>query len=386
MKILEKSKRYLINTYAQYPIEIVKGRGSFVWDSNGKKYLDFYGGHAVCLLGHCFPPVVKAIAQQSQKLIFYSNIFTTAPAVLLAEKLTETLKPKSYQVYFTNSGSEANEAALKIARKHTGKKRIISFNNSFHGRGTTSLGVTGIESYHQYSPNLDAYTSFATLGDMQSVRAAWKPGTAAVICEPIQSIGGIIMATSAFYRALTKFCAQKNMLLIFDEVQTGLGRTGSFWFGESVRVFPDIITTAKGIAGGLPLAAVLVKKNISKTIKVGDHATTFGGGPVVCSAALATVESILQKGFLKSVASKDRTIRSKLSRHRLIARIRGKGLLLGIELRAPAPDLVKHCLKAGLIIATSMNKMVFRIMPPLTVTKSEIELFAKIFLQALSSL
>lgn len=384
MKLLAKSHHYLINTYTQHPLEIVRGKGSFVWDSAGKKYLDFYGGHAVCLLGHSPPQVVKAITSQAKKLIFYSNIFTTAPAVHLAERLALTLKPKPYQVYFTNSGSEANETALKIARKHTGKKHVISFKNSFHGRGIGPLGVTGIHSYHQYEPNIDAHTSFAEFGDMASVRAAWRSDTAAIICEAIQSIGGINMAPPEFYKELAKFCQEKNMLLIFDEVQTGLGRTGTFWFAQSVGVYPHIITTAKGIAGGLPLAAVLVKKRISTKIKVGDHATTFGGGPGVCAAGLATVSTILQKDFLNAVQEKEEKIRRGLGSHPLIGNIKGKGLLLGIEVKKPITHLVEKCLAQGLIIATSNDKNVFRIMPPLTVSKKEINLFLKLFIKVLS--
>lgn len=383
MKLLEKANHYLINTYVKFPIQLIKGKGSFVWDSAGKKYLDFYGGHAVCLFGHSPKQIIEAMYKQAKHLIFYSNVFNTAPAIELAEQLALTLKPKPYQVYFANSGSEANETALKIARKHTGKKHIISFKNSFHGRGISSLGVTGIDSYHQYSPNIDTYTSFADLGDISSVKAAWKPDTAAIICEPIQSIGGINMAKPEFYKTLAQFCTEKNMLLIFDEVQTGLGRTGTFWFAQNVGVFPHIITTAKGIAGGLPLAAVLVKKRISLKIKVGDHATTFGGGPVVCSAGLATLKTILKRGFLLSVKDKEDYIRKKLT-HPLIASIKGKGLLLGIEFIEPMPDLVKKCLEEGLIIATSYDNKVFRIMPPLTVTKSEINLFTKLFFKVLT--
>lgn len=384
MKLLEKADHYVINTYVKFPIQLVKGKGSFVWDSTGKKYLDFYGGHAVCLLGHSPKQVIEAMCKQAKNLIFYSNIFNTAPAIQLAEQLALTLKPKPYQVYFTNSGSEANETALKIARKHTGKKHIISFKNSFHGRGVSALGVTGIDSYHQYSPNIDTYTSFADLGDISSVKAVWKPDTAAIICEPIQSIGGINMAKPEFYKDLAQFCTEKNMLLIFDEVQTGLGRTGTFWFAQNADVFPHIITTAKGIAGGLPLAAVLVKKRISSKIKVGDHATTFGGGPVVCAAGLTTLKTILQPGFLPSVKEKEEYIREKLTPHPLIANIKGKGLLLGIEFIKPMPNLVEMCLEAGLIIATSYDKKVFRIMPPLIVTKSEIDLFIKLFFKVLS--
>ncbi|MFA5820560.1 MAG: acetylornithine/succinylornithine family transaminase [Candidatus Gracilibacteria bacterium] len=371
---------HLLKTYAQYPIKLVRGKGVFVWDDQGKKYLDFYGGHAVCLLGHCHPKIVTAIKNQASKLIFYSNVFQTAPAYLLAEKLAYTLEPEKYQIYFTNSGSEANETALKIARKHTGKKHIVSFKNSFHGRGLGPLAVTGIDSYHKFVPNLDEHTSFAEFGNIKSVESACNSDTAAVICEPIQSIGGINMADTDFYKDLANFCAKKDILLIFDEIQTGLGRTGKFWFAQHVNVSPDIITTAKGLAGGLPLSAVLVKESICSEIKVGDHATTFGGGPVPCAAAIATMDVLSQKGFLDDVTKKGMLIKEALINHPKIMRIRGKGLLLGIETDKQYPNLVGDCLKEGLIISEYSAGNVLRIMPPLVVKNSDIKSFAKIFL------
>ncbi len=373
----------LIQTYAQYPIEIVKGDGSSVWDSKSKKYLDFYGGHAVCLLGHCPPQVVKAIKEQSEKLIFYSNIFKTNPAIQLADKLAGTLK-EPYQVYFANSGSEANETALKIARKKTGKKHIIAFKNSFHGRSISALGVTGLSSYHQFEPNLDEYTCFADLGDMESIKKVYNKDVAAVICEPIQSIGGIKMAETKFYKKLAEFCEEKNILLIFDEVQTGLGRTGTFWFCQSVGVIPDVITTAKGIASGLPLSAVLVKEDIAKTIGVGEHATTFGGGLVVCAAGLATIKMLLENDF--EVEKKGEYLKKRLKSHPQINQIHGKGLLIGIEFKKPAQDLPKLCLKNGLIIGSSSIKNIIRIMPPLNVSWEELNQFLEIFTKSIKQL
>ncbi|MFH1720565.1 MAG: aminotransferase class III-fold pyridoxal phosphate-dependent enzyme [Patescibacteria group bacterium] len=375
MTISEKAKKYMIQTYAKYPIEIVKGNGSFVWDKNGKKYLDFYGGHAVSIVGHCPKKVISAIKKQSDELLFYSNIFYTKPTILLAEKLAKTLAPKKYQVYFTNSGSEANETAIKIARKYLNKKHVIAFKNSFHGRSITSLGVTGIDSYHQFSPNLDKHTSFAKLGDMESVKACLKKDTAAVICEPIQSIGGVQMAEKAFYQELEKFCKANGILLIFDEVQTGLGRIGTFWFAQKAGVNPDIITCAKGIASGLPIACVLVKDFVSKTIKTGEHATTFGGGPVVCCAALATLDIILEKGFLKSVKEKSGYLKSGLLKLPNVSDVFGAGFLLGVKFVKPVPDLVEKCLSEGVIIGNSGEKDVFRLLPPITVSKKEIDLF-----------
>lgn len=380
----KNSEDALIQTYTQYPIEMVKGIGSYVWDSSEKKYLDFYGGHAVAIIGHCPKPVLQAITQQCESLLFYSNIFHTKPAILLATKLVETLLPEKYQVYFTNSGSEANETALKIARKYTGKKHIVSFKNSFHGRSIAALGVTGINSYHQFSPNLDTYTPFAELGNIQSVDAAINHDTAAVICEPIQSVGGVKMAEKDFYKKLEILCKKKGILLIFDEVQTGLGRTGNFWFSKSMNVKTDIITTAKGLASGLPLSAVLVKNKISQTIKPGEHATTFGGGPVVCAAALATVSEILKKGFLEKVQENSSYLKSKLLSISHIQTVSGEGFLLGVHLKKSMPELIKQCLQKGLIIGGSCDASTIRLMPPLSVNKKEIDLFLEVFTSTLT--
>jgi acetylornithine/succinyldiaminopimelate/putrescine aminotransferase len=372
----------LIQTYAKFPIEIKRGKGSFVWDSNDKKYLDFYGGHAVCLLGHSPDSVVKAITKQCEELMFYSNIFDLKPSAELATQLSKTLLPAKYQIYFSNSGSEANETALKIARKLTGKNNIISFKNAFHGRGAYALSVTGIDSYHQFSPDFDDFTSFATLGDMDSVRNLADENTAAIICEPIQSIGGIKMAEKEFYQELAKFSQENNIVLIFDEIQTGLGRTGTFWFAEQLGIAPDIITSAKGIASGLPLSVVLVDEKIAKTIKVGEHATTFGGGPVVCAAGKATLDIILAEGFLSELQKNADYLRTELEKN---FEVFGAGFLLGIKTDKIGKDLVKKCLENNLIIGTSMEPNIIRIMPPINISREEIDQFLEIFTKQVKS-
>ena len=374
----------LLQTYAQFPITLIKGKGSFVWDKNNKKYLDFYGGHAVCLLGHCPSSIIKALAKQSRTLIFYSNIFKTLPAEKLAEELAATLLPKKYQVYFCNSGSEANETAIKIARKITGKTHLLSFHNSFHGRSITCLAATGISSYHQFKPDLLAYTSFATLGDLDSVKKNYNKDTAAIICEPIQSIGGAKNASIKFYQDLARFCHEKKILLIFDEVQAGLGRTGTFWYSQKLEVQPDIITTAKGLASGLPLGAVLVKKEISQKIKVGEQATTFGGGPIVCNVGLAVLKILTKPGFLNSVKSKSAYLKKELKKIPAVKNIHGEGLLLGVELENPPVDFVQKGLKAGIIFGSSHEKNIFRLIPPLTISYPEINLFLQTFTKLLA--
>ena len=385
MTTLEKAQQYCIQTYVKYPLELVRGEGRYVWDSEGKKYLDFYGGHAVCLMGHCVPEIIAAVEKQSRELMFYSNIFDTAPAADLAEKLAKTLLPAAYRVYFANSGSEANETAIKIARKHMGRTKLVSFHHAFHGRSMTTVAVTGLPSYHQFHPDFDSYTTFVELGDIAATKAAITEETAAVIVEPIQSIGGVNMAEASFYQALEAECRKKGALLIFDEVQTGLGRTGTMWFAQYLGVTPDIITTAKGIAGGLPLSVVLVSTEVAAKIKVGDHATTFGGGPVVCAAGNAVMDILSQAGFLDAVMQKEQMIRDGLARFPEVVRVRGKGLLLGIEFVEPMEKLVEKCMESGLILGSSYEKNVYRLFPPLTVTLPEIAEFLRLFGQVLNS-
>lgn len=374
----------LLKTYSQFPITLTKGKGSYVWDDTEKKYLDFYGGHCVCALGHCPEVVTNAIEKQLEKLMFYSNIFSTEPSQKLAQLLVQPLQPETYHVYFANSGSEANETAIKIARKHTKKKNIISFHHAFHGRAITSMGVTGIPAYHKFEPNLDAYTHYAELGDIHSVIEAYDEDTAAVICEPIQSVGGMNIAPVSFYQELEQFCKQKNILLIIDEVQTGIGRTGSFWYSEQLGIQPDMITSAKALASGLPLSAVIIHESVSKYIEVGDQATTFGGGPLPCAAGIATAQSILEPRFLEEVTKKSEYLKEQLLQMDCVNSIHGAGLLMGIELTHEIPDIVKKCLEVGLIIGGSMKKNVLRIMPPLNVSYGEIDEFLSIFKNTVS--
>ena len=373
MNWITDDNKFTAPVYKKYPITLVKGEGNHVWDDRGKRYLDLYGGHAVCVLGHGFPSVTEAITQQANTLMFYSNIVHTTPAIELAKALVDTLAPEPYQVYFSNSGSEANEAALKTARKLTGKKKIISFKNSFHGRAISTISVTGIDSYHCYEPNLDKYTRFATLGDMNSVRAEYDDDTAAVICESIQSIGGVHFAEPEFYQELERFCAEKGMLLIFDEVQTGIGRTGYFWAAQGFGVSPDIITSAKGIANGLPLSAVIFKQSVAAQLTLSDHATTFGGGPVPCAAGLAVVQTVHDESFLKDVREKSELLQSKLRALPHVTSVRGQGFLLAFELEEAIPDLVTHLLENGLIIGGSAQKNTYRLTPPLTLSREEID-------------
>lgn len=392
----------LIQTYKLYPITIVKGKGSYIYDENGREYLDFYGGHAVCGLGHCPDVVVEAIKKQAENLIFYSNVVKTKPNQELSQIISQSLavnwdEPEAkidlskteddylYGCYFANSGSEANETAIKICRKATGKDKIISFKNSFHGRSITSLGATGMPSYNSaFTPNLNDWTYFAELGNLEEIENELKTNQyACVICEPVQSVGGIKMASHEFYQKLAKLCEKYQTPLIMDEVQTGIGRTGKPWFSQKLGVQPDIITTAKALGSGLPISAVIVKKPLSQSIKVGDQATTFGGAPVPCAAASTTLKTIFQQDFLKQVQEKAEYIKQTLAPE---LETIGEGLLIGIKIpenyNKPASTITQKCLENGLIIGGSSDPKVLRIMPPLNITKTEIDKFARILKEA----
>ena len=370
-----KPEKNLLKTYSKYPLKITKGKGSFVFDEKGKKYLDFYGGHAVTIIGHCPECVEKAIKKQLKKLIFYSNIVYNESQSNLADLLVREA-PGKYKVFFANSGTEVNETALKIVRKFTQKKHIISFQNSFHGRSAVSSSATGIASYRNFEPNFDTYTSFAKFGDMDSVKNSFRENeTAAVILEPIQSIGGAAIADKNFYKKLNSFCREKKICLIMDEVQTGLGRTGKeFYFSKKLEIKPNLITLAKGIASGLPISAVLVSDEISKTIKSGEYATTFGGGSLVCEAGIATVSEILSRGFLDQVQRNSDYLRKKLLEIKNIAFLHGEGFLVGMELEEENPNLVKKCLENALIIGSSYDKKIFRLLPPINLSREEIDI------------
>lgn len=366
-----KNTTHQIETYFQRPFTIVKGQGSYVWDDTGKKYLDYYCGHVVCGLGHCPPTVVEAIKTQTETLMFYSNIFATKPNQEYAKLITSTLNPHIYQAYFANSGSESNETALKIARKHTGKSHIIAFDQSWHGRAISTMSVSGFPKYRKFKPDLEQYTSFVEHGNLAEVKAAFTPDTAAIICEPIQSIGGINMAEKEFYQELFAFAQKNNILLIMDEVQTGMGRTGTFWFSQYLEITPHIITTAKSIASGLPMSMNLIREDIADKIERGDQATTFGGGPVVCAAAIATYHEI-QKN-LPSINERSDYLRTQLLTIPWITAVKGKGFLIGLEVIAGYEDLVDQCLAIGLIMGGSSKKNTFRLMPPLNTTQEEMD-------------
>ncbi len=377
-EIIKLEDKYQLQTYKKYPIALVKGKGCKVWDADGKEYTDFYGGHAVALTGHCHPTVVKAIQEQSQKLIFYSNAVYNDVRAEASQQIIKVSPEGLTKVFFCNSGAEANETALKIARKFTGKNEIIAMKNGFHGRTIAALSVTGIDKYRaQFKPLLE-HTKFAEFGNIKSVKKLASDNTAAIILEPVQSMAGIVTANQQYFQELKEFCSEKGIVLIFDEIQTGFGRTGKMFAAQYYGVTPDIITCAKGIASGFPMGATIVKNEIAETISFGEQGSTFGGSPLACAAAKASVEAILKENMTKNADEIGKYIKEKLGGLKGVKEIRGPGLLKGIKLETEAKPIVGKLLEKGFIVGTAVvENDVIRLMPPLTIGKKEVdELYA----------
>lgn len=372
-EIIAEETQAQLGTYAKLPIVAVRGQGIMLYDAEGRAYYDFYCGHAVTLLGHCHPRVVEAIREQAGRLIFYSNIVYNDVRSHYAAKLVNAA-PEGYgQVFFCNSGAEANETALKLARKFTGRPRLISMEGAFHGRTMGALAMTANAKYKAgYAPLLPGI-EFVPFGDLEAVSAAMGEDVAAVILEPIQSIAGVRMADSPYYQGLREICDRWGTLLIFDEIQTGLGRTGKLWAGEHWGVAPDIITLAKGIANGVPMGATLISSRIAQTVHLDEHGSTFGGGPLVCAAAAATLDVILSEDLPAHATAMGDLITARVSELPHVIDVRGLGLLLGLHLDVPAKEVQAAALERGIILGTSADPNVLRLMPPMIVTERDIE-------------
>ncbi len=377
MNIKHIEDKYQLPTYHKFPLAVEKGKGAYVWDEKGQKYLDFYGGHVVALLGHCHEAVIKAVNSQMKKLIFYSNAVYNSMRAKAAKSLVN-LAPEAFSsVFFCNSGTEANETALKLAKKFTGKDEIISFEGSFHGRTIGSLSVTGLKKYKENAGSIISKVKFAAFGDIDTVKKLITDDTAAIILEPVQSIAGVCEASGKFYQQLRKITKETGIVLIFDEVQTGLGRTGKMFFGEHFGIMPDMLTLAKGLAGGLPAGAVLVSGKIAGSVEYGDQGCTFGGGPVVCAAILATLEAIQKEKLCENAGRTGKILKRKLVLLPHVEKVTGEGLLLGIRLDIPAKEVQSKLLKKFILTGTSDDPNVLRLMPPLIISKKETEIFLK---------
>jgi acetylornithine/succinyldiaminopimelate/putrescine aminotransferase len=376
-EIQELEEQYQLATYKKMGISVEHGRGTWVWTSEGDKYLDLYGGHAVCATGHSHPHVVRAIKAQAEKVIFYSNLVYSETRARAAEKLVSIAPNSLTQAFFCNSGTEANENAMRMARLATGREKVISFSGGFHGRTADSISATFLGKYQEIGrPNVPGHVR-AEFGDIESVRELADDETAAVILEPIQSMAGVREASPEFFAELRNICDALGIVLIFDEVQTGIGRTGSWFFAGSAlagEVEPDVITLAKSLGSGLPVGACLVSKAIAGHIAENDLGTTFGGGMLAMAAVLATLEAIEDHGMVENAAAAENYLRDNLKGTSGIAAVRGKGCLLGIEFEEPAARVHAQLLKKKIITGTSSAPNVLRLLPPLCIGLTELNL------------
>lgn len=377
MSTIRLEDSYLLPTYRKFPLALRRGRGAYVWNERGERFLDFYGGHAVVLAGHCHPKVVAAVTRQLNQLVFYSNVVYSRARAEAARSLVRLAQNEMTSVFFCNSGAEANEAALRLARRYTGREGVVSFRGSFHGRTAGAISVTGIEHYRAKSGPFVPEVTFADFGDLGSVKRALTSCTAAVMLEPIQSIAGVHEAGVEFYRGLRRLTAERGIVLIFDEVQTGLGRTGRMFYGEHCGVCPDIITLAKGIASGLPAGAVLASRAIARSVVVGDLGSTFGGGPAVMAAVRATLEVVEKEKLAANAERQGRLLREELSALAGVEKVTGRGLLVGIHLSLPAAPVVARLLELRVLAGTSDKPNVLRVMPPLNIKEPEVRLFVR---------
>ena len=363
-------------TYTKPPVALVRGEGTRVWDHEGREYLDFYGGHCVALLGHCPPRVVEAIRQQAGEMLFYSNAVYSPVRAEAAQALVELAPDGLGRVFWCNSGTEANEAALKLARSFTGRSRVVAFSEGFHGRTLGALATTYGDKYHAPYRAVLPETTWVPFGWEGAVEEALQgEDVAALILEPMQSMAGVTEAAPAFYRAIREICDRTGTVLIFDEVQTGVGRTGTFLYGEHVGVTPDLVSLAKSLGAGVPVGAVLVNDAIAETVKPGDQGTTFGGGMLAMAAVQATLAQLVDDGLMaRAVAIHDR-LADGLGGIEGVTSVRGRGCLMGVTLDREMRPVVGALREAGVIVGTSGRADTLRLMPPLTTTDAEIDDF-----------
>ena len=367
--------QFQLATYKKMPIAAERGEGVWIYTSDGDKYLDLYGGHAVAGTGHCHPHVVNAIRKQTGELLFYSNLVYSSARARAAEKLVSIAPPPLTKAFFCNSGTEANENAMRIARMATGREQIITFSGGFHGRTADAISATFLGKYRELGkPNVPGHLE-AEFGDIESVRALAGDNVAAIMLEPIQSMAGVRMAQPEFYRSLRTLCDERGIVLIYDEVQTGVGRTGQWFFAGNHGAVPDIVTLAKALGSGVPVGACLVSDAIASHIKENDLGTTFGGGMLAMAAVTATLEAIEQDHMLKNVRRVEAYLRSRLREVEQVEAVHGLGFLLGIEFKENAGLVHKRLLERKIITGTSSNPKVLRLLPPLCLEEAHIDQF-----------
>jgi len=377
---IDRAERFMFQTYRRAPLTLVRGDGCRVWDEQDKEYLDFVGGIAVCALGHSSPVISTAICEQSKKLVHVSNLYYTQPQIDLAEILVENSFAE--RVFFSNSGAEANEAAIKLARHyskdHYGPNRhvILSMENSFHGRTMATLSATGQEKIRKgFEPLLDGFR-YIPFNDLHALKAAVDESVCAILLEPIQGEGGIVVPDQDYLRGVRQICDAHNLLLIVDEIQVGMGRTGKLFAYQHSGITPDIMTLAKALGNGLPIGAMLAKEALKDSLGAGTHATTFGGSPLITSGALALVKSLLNDGWIEHARDMGNYFKKGLldlqRQYSRIQEVRGLGLILGLLVEGEGNEFVSACMDKGFLI-NCVQERILRFVPPLIVSKNEID-------------
>jgi len=383
--ILSDSHHFIMNTYSRQPLVLVKGRGTKVYDSDGREYLDFVTGVAVCNLGHCHPRVVVALQKQAQRLMHVSNHFHNEPQINLAKLLVS--HSVADKAFFCNSGTEAVEGAIKLARRYAreilkqDRFEIITMRGSFHGRTYGSLSATAQEKLHKgFQPIVPGFR-YVPFNDIGAVEAAVNGHTCAVLVEPVQGEGGVIVPAPSYLKELRDLCNKNNVLLMLDEIQTGMGRTGKLFAYEHAGIKPDVMMLAKGLGGGMPIGALLASDNVSQAFTPGTHGSTFGGNPLACAAAIASIEALIEDNIIiPNVVQLGAYFRQGLEKlkqkYSFVRDIRGQGLLIGMELDVHGKEIVSACIREGMLINCTMDN-VLRFMPPLNVTEEEIDLLVE---------
>jgi acetylornithine/succinyldiaminopimelate/putrescine aminotransferase len=380
-EIKSLEEQFQVATYAKMNIAVERGEGAWIWTSGGEKYLDLYGGHAVCATGHSHPKVVEAIKYQAEKVLFYSNLVYSETRAKAAEKLVSIAPDSITKAFFCNSGTEANENAMRMARMTTKREKIITFSGGFHGRTADSISATFLGKYREIGkPNVPHHVC-AEFGNLENVRELADKDTAAIMLEPIQSMAGVTEATPEFFVGLREICDEHGIVLIFDEVQTGIGRTGNWFFSGSDlagKTEADIITLAKSLGSGVPVGACLAGDRVSDSIKTNDLGTTFGGGMLAMAAVTATLEAIESEKMRENISDIENYLRERLQEIEEVKTLRGKGGLLGIEFSGDCKPFHKKLLENKIITGTSSDAKVLRLLPPLCVKKEEIDLMIEV--------
>lgn len=373
--VFESEEQFQLATYKKMPIAAERGEGVWIYTSDGDKYLDLYGGHAVAGTGHCHPHVVNALRAQATQLLFYSNLVYSSARARAAEKLVSIAPETLTKAFFCNSGTEANENAMRMARMATKREQIITFTGGFHGRTADAISATFLGKYREIGkPNVPGHLE-AEFGNIDSVRELAGETVAAIMLEPIQSMAGVRMAQPDFYRALRRLCDERGIILIYDEVQTGIGRTGEWFFAGSDGVVPDIVTLAKALGSGVPVGACLVTDAIASHIKENDLGTTFGGGMLAMAAVTATLEAIENDRMLANVKAVEAHLRQRLREVEQVVAVHGRGMLLGLEFNDKAQPIHQALLGCKVITGTSSNPKVLRLLPPLCLQKEHVDMF-----------